>query len=148
MSTFNEYCRKAEKKIRLKWRIIFYDGLGLYVFTDNRMVFLRNPIKYETSFKFSGSRFATLSDWEYWTNRSNKALEKSAKEFFEIPYDEIEKVNIGSSTCRIIVNSKKEKFKFTLDADVGNVLQKLQDKDKKIQPIICFENVRNEEYND
>ena len=104
MSTFNAYCRKAEKKIRLKWRIIFYDGLGLYVFTDNRMVFLRNPIKYETSFKFSGSRFATLSDWEYWTNRSNKALEKSAKEFFEIPYDEIEKVNIGSSTCRIIVN--------------------------------------------
>jgi hypothetical protein len=139
MSTFNAYCRKGEKQIRLKWRIMFYDGPGTFVFTDKRLVFLRNPLKYDRDFKFSGSRFATLADWEYWTNRSNKALEVGAKEFFEIPYNEIEKVKTGQDQSWIIVKSGDEKFRFTLESKVGAELQKLQNEDSKIQPIICFE---------
>ncbi len=75
MSTIDGYTKKVEKHSKLKWQVVFFDGGGVFVFTDKRWVFLRAPIKYERPYKFSGGRFATLADWEYWTNRSNKALE-------------------------------------------------------------------------
>ena len=145
MATFNAYTRKGEQQIRLKWRIMFFDGPGTFVFTDKRLVFLRNPLKYDRDFKFSGDRFATLADWEYWTNRSNKALEVGAKEFFEIPYSEIEKVKTGSDQSIIFVKSGNDRFRFTVEANVGAELQKLQDEDNKIQPIICFEAICEED---
>ncbi|WP_455392486.1 hypothetical protein [[Eubacterium] cellulosolvens] len=148
MSTFNAYCRKGEKQIRLKWRIMFYDGLGTFVFTDKRLVFLRNPIKYDRSFKFSGDRFATLADWEYWTNRSNRALDAGAKEFFEISYSEIEKVKTGSDISRIFVKTEDERFRFTVEAKVGAELEKLQTQEGKLQPIICFEELKADDEKD
>ncbi|MCK5560004.1 MAG: hypothetical protein KAJ51_05400 [Thermoplasmata archaeon] len=144
MATIDGYTKKVEKKIRLKWRIVFYDGGGVFILTDKRLVFIRDPIKYERPFKFSGGRFATLADWEYWTNRSNKAIEAGAKEFFEIGYEEITKVKNGKRFSKIIVKVEDTKFRFVVDANIGKMLVKLQEKDKSIQPLICFENYDDE----
>jgi hypothetical protein len=148
MSTFSGFCQKVEQQVLLKWRIKFYDGPGLFVLTDKRLVFLRNPLIYNIPFKFSGSRFATLGDWEYWTNRSNKAVEQGAMEFFEIPYSEIEKVKTGRKFSRVFINSGDDKFRLTVESKVGAELEKLQDEDKKVQPIICFEELNRTEENE
>ena len=145
MATMDGYTKKAEKKIRLKWQIVFYDGGGVFVLTDRRLVFLRDPIKYERPAKFSGGRFATLADWEYWTNRSNKAIEAGAKEFFEIDYEEIVKVKNGKKFSKIIIKEKDTKFRFIVDVNVGKNLAKIQEGDSSIQPLICFEEYHNEE---
>jgi hypothetical protein len=139
LSTMDGYTKKAEKKVRLKWQIVFYDGGGVFVFTDKRLVFLREPVKYEQPYKFSGGRFATLADWEYWTNRSNKAIDAGAKEFFEIQYDEIEKVKNGKKLSKIIVRTGEKKFRFIVDVNIGKTLAQLQEGDNNIQPLICFE---------
>ena len=130
LSTFDGYVEKVEKRIHLKWRPEFYDGMGIFILTDERLVFLRDPILYEKKFKFSGKRFATLADWEYWTNRSNKAIEACAKEFIQIPYKEIEKVEKGKTLSRIFVASQENKYRVVTDSKVGTELIKLQDKDK------------------
>jgi hypothetical protein len=144
MASFNGYVRKLERSIRHKWRVEFFDGLGLFVLTDKRVVYIRNPIKYESKFKFSGGRFATLSDWEYWTNRSNKAKEMGAKEFIEIPLNEIETVKNGKSYSILQVNDKNDKYRLMVDAHVGLELEKFQDKEKNIMPLICFEELKEE----
>ena len=36
MATIDGYTKKVEQQIRLKWRIVFYDGGGVFVFTDKR----------------------------------------------------------------------------------------------------------------
>ncbi len=145
MASFNGYVRKLEKSIRHKWRVEFFDGFGLFVLTDKRLVYIRNPINYDSKFKFSGGRFATLSDWEYWTNRSNKAMERGAKEFIEIPLNEIEKVRNGRSYSILQVNEKNDKYRVMVDAHVGEELEKFQNKEKKIMPLICFEELKEEE---
>jgi hypothetical protein len=114
------------------------------VFTDKRLVFLRDPLKYERPYKFSGGRFATLADWEYWTNRSNKAIQAGAKEFFEVPYNEIDKVKNGKNLSKIIVKADETKYRFIVDVNVGKTLTKLQEEDNSIQPLICFENYDDE----
>ena len=139
LTTMDGYAKKVEKKVRLKWQIVFYDGSGVFVFTDKRLVFLREPVKYERPYKFSGGRFATLADWEYWTNRSNKAIDAGAKEFFVIPYEEIEKVKNGNKLSKVIVKTSDTKFRFIVDVNVGKTLAQLQEGDDKIQPLICFE---------
>jgi hypothetical protein len=115
------------------------------VFTDKRLVFLRDPVKYERPYKFSGGRFATLADWEYWTNKSNKVVDAGAKEFFEIPYTEVDKIKSGKELSRIIVNDGKNKFRFVVDTNVGKILAQLQKGDSKIQPLICFEELPDNE---
>ena len=87
-STLKGYCKKVEKKLQTAWRVLFFDGPGLFIFSDRRLVFIREPIKYDKPLNFSGSRFATMSDWEYWTLRANKAIVKGAMEFIEIPIEE------------------------------------------------------------
>jgi hypothetical protein len=139
------YTKKAEKKVRLKWQIVFYDGGGVFIFTDIRLVFLRDPVKYERPYKFSGGRFATLADWEYWTNRSNKTIEAGGKEFFEIPYEEIYKVKNGNKLSKIIVKTEDTKFRFIVDANVGKTMAKLQKVGSEFQPLICFDKLPEEE---
>lgn len=145
LSTSDGYLEKLEKRLRMKWRIQFFDGPGIFVLTDQRLIFIRDPILYEKKFKFSKDRFATLADWEYWVNRSNKAIKVGAKEFVEIPYDEIEKVKNGKNYSRIFINFKGDEFRVTMNAQIGEELERLQDKDKKIQPLICFEVLTGEE---
>jgi hypothetical protein len=146
LSTMDGYTKKGEQKLGLKWRVIFYDGGGVFIFTDKRLVFLRDPVKYERPYKFSGGRFATLADWEYWTNRSNKVIEAGGKEFFEISYEEIEKIKNGKELSKIIVRTGETKFRFIVDANVGKTISQLQDGESKFQPLICFEKLpENEE---
>lgn len=136
-STLEGYCKKVEKKLQTAWRVLFFDGPGLFIFSDRRLVFLREPIKYETSLKFSGSRFATMSDWEYWTNRAKKAIEAGAKEFIEIPYNEIEKVKNGKLMSKIYVKSENVKYKVTVDGDIGRELARIIT-EEEIEPLFCF----------
>ena len=124
----------------------FFDGFGLFILTDKRLVYIREPIEYDSKFKFSGGRFATLSDWEYWTNRSNKAIEMGAKEFIEIPLNEIESVKNGKSYSLLQVNDKNNKYRVSVDAHVGLELEKVQNKSGNIMPLICFEEFKDEEY--
>ncbi len=145
MASFKGYVRKVERRLRGKWRVEFYDGLGLFILTDKRLVYIRNPIKYDKPFKFSGGRFATLSDWEYWTNRANKAIDAGAKEFFELPLNEIEKVKNGKLNSSIFVNDKGNKYRITLDAHVGHELEKFQNEGDKSMPLICFEEIKDDD---
>jgi len=141
LSTMDGYLEKLEKRIRLKWRIEFFDGAGFFVLTDHRLIFLRDPLKYETEFKFSSKRFATMADWEYWVNRSNKACEAGAKEFVEVPYSEIEKIKNGKNISQILVNHDDDRYRIVVESKVGVELEKLQSSDGKIQPLICFEQI-------
>lgn len=142
-STIEGFLEKVEKKLKTAWRILFFDGTGLFILSDRRLVFLREPIKYETSFNFSISRFATMSDWEYWTNRANKAIEAGAKEFVEVPYNEIDKVKIGKTFSRIFVKSDDHKYKVTVDAKIGEELSRIND-EEDIQPLFCFEKIEDD----
>jgi len=142
MISFNGYVRKVERRIRHKWRVEFFDGLGLFLLTDKRLVYIREPIKYDKPAKFSGGRFATLSDWEYWTNRSNKALDANAKEFIEIPLTEIEKIKTGKLNSRILVKCENNNYRITVDSHVTKEIEKFlnpqADSEAKM-PLICFE---------
>jgi hypothetical protein len=139
LSTLNGYIKKVEQEIHKHWRIMFFDGPGLFVLTDKRLVFLREPQKYNQNAKFSGKRLAELADWEYWTNRSNKAREAGAKEFIELPYSEIETVRNGKKLSEITVRSKNKDFRIALDCVIGNELETLQNQKGKIEPLLCFE---------
>jgi hypothetical protein len=139
LATFNGYFEKLEQEIHKHWRIEFFDGAGIFILTDKRMVFMREPLKYDKKFKFSGSRFAELADWEYWTNRANKAREAGAKEFIELPYDEIQKIRTGKKFSEILVKSSKNNLRITVDALVGVELERLQTEEGKVEPVICFE---------
>jgi hypothetical protein len=145
MASFNGYVKKLEKSIRHKWRVEFFDGLGLFLITDRRLVYIRDPIKYDTKFKFSGGRFATLADWEYWTNRSNKSIESGAKEFIEIPLEQIEKIKTGRTHDIILISDDQNKFRVTVDTHVGKELRKFQNQDEKRMPLICFEELAENE---
>lgn len=147
MASFNGYVKKLEKSIRHKWRVEFFDGLGLFLLTDKRLVYIRDPIKYDSKFKFSGGRFATLADWEYWTNRSNKSIDAGAKEFFEIPLDQIEKIKTGRTHDIIYVNDEQDKYRVTVDTHVGKELLKYQTEGNKMMPLICFEELKDNEMN-
>jgi hypothetical protein len=142
IASFNGYIRKVEKRFRYKWRVEFFDGLGLFILTDKRLVYIREPIKYDSKFKFSGGRFATLADWEYWTNRSNKSIKAGAKEFVNIPLNEIEKVENGREYSILRVDDKTDKYQVMVDSHVGEELEKFQDKGKNIMPLICFEELK------
>lgn len=139
-STIEGFLEKVEKKLKTTWRVLFFDGSGMFILSEKRLVFFREPIKYDASFKFSGNRFATMSDWEYWTNRANKAIEAGAKEFVEVPYNEIEKVKIGKTFSKIFIKSKDEKFKITVEANIGKEIARIHD-EKGIQPLFCFEKI-------
>jgi hypothetical protein len=148
LTTMDGYFEKLEKRIRLKWRIEFFDGAGFFVLTDKRLVFLRDPLKYETEFKFSSKRFATMADWEYWVNRSNKASEACAKEFVEVPYSEIEKIKNGKRFSHILVNHQHERYRIVVDSKIGTELEKLQSSGGKVQPLICFEHIESDNERD
>ncbi len=139
LTTLDGYLEKLEQHEHLHWRIKFFDGNGIFVLTDQRLVFLREPLKYETKFKFTADRFAELADWEYWTNRSNKALAAGAKEFIELPYSEILKVENGKDFSYIHITANGEKYRLLVACEVGVELEKLQNTDGKIEPIICFD---------
>jgi hypothetical protein len=142
MASFNGYVRKVERNIRHKWRVEFFDGLGVFLLTDMRLVYIREPIKYDKPAKFSGGRFATLSDWEYWTNRSNKALKSGAKEFIEIPLTEIDKINTGKLNSRIFVKTENNDYRITVDSHVSEEIKKFQNaktEGETKMPLICFE---------
>ena len=139
LTTFDGYVEKLEQQLHMHWRIKFFDGNGVFVLTDKRLVFLREPLRYDTKFKFGGDRFAELADWEYWTNRANKAREASAKEFIELPYTEIEKIENGKQFSRINVRSGEDKYRLLVTREVGIELEKLQNAGGKIEPIICFD---------
>ena len=142
MATFNGYVRKVERNIRHKWRVEFFDGLGVFLLTDKRLVYIREPIKYDKPAKFSAGRFATLSDWEYWTNRSNKALSAGAKEFIEVPLTEIKKIKTGELNSQILVKTEDNDYRITVDSHVTKEIEKFQNAkaDGEVKmPLICFE---------
>jgi hypothetical protein len=139
LATFDGYFEKLEQQMHKHWRIEFFDGPGIFILTDKRLVFMREPLKYDQKFKFSGGRFAELADWEYWTNRANKARQAGAKEFIELPYNEIENVKNGKKFSEILVKSGNENYRITVDVLVGVELERLQSEEGKLEPIICFE---------
>ncbi len=133
------FCRKGEKRLHMHWRTIFFDGAGCFFFTDRRIIFLREPAVHDSPAQFSFDRLASLSDHEYWTNRSNLARLSGAREFFEVEYEELETVKHRWRSSKLVARAAGTKYKFTIDDATGAALEEAIENGECNASHVCFE---------
>ncbi len=119
-------CGRGWRKYKLGWRPIFYEGEGTYYFTNERLIYLRRPRPHPRIHTFNiDHELGDFGGWAYHAHRSNRAFEFGGLEFFEFPYEQIEKIELEKKNNRavVFVDDEKNKFKLYVDLSVAEKLK-------------------------
>lgn len=120
-------CGRGWRRYKLGWRPIFYEGEGTYYLTNERLIYLRRPRPHPRIHTINiQHEIGDFGGWAYHAHRSNRAFEFGGLEFFEFPYEQIEKVELEAKNNRamIFINDTKNKYKLYVDMEVGEALNK------------------------
>lgn len=106
-----------------------FEGPGEFIITNKRLLFLRSPREFPPGYWATGRQSGGLvgdeivggGDWQYALARSNRTKEQGGLEFIDIDFEEIKRINIGSSQAHIYIKNG-DKFKLIVDRATGEKL--------------------------
>ncbi|UCG68077.1 MAG: hypothetical protein JSV09_09590 [Thermoplasmata archaeon] len=123
--TINGMCIGIYKRHKAGWKVIFMDGLGCFVITNLRTVFLRDPKSYPGGEDKVAKRLHSFSDGQYWPDKAEKIQAAGGKEFFEILHDEVTKIKHKGKESSILTEIEGIKHKIMVEKEIGEALEKI-----------------------
>lgn len=123
---FEAKCRGGAFRKRRKrfYEINFLKGRGKFTVTEQRIVFIREPLSYvQIIGQFSPLGIAGKGGAIDWATKARRVREWGGKEFFEIPFDEITMLRVNIIGTYIECTTVAGKYNMTASPIVGTILR-------------------------